>query len=174
VYEIENYLPKPLRDWVDQKLRDLRVLLIENGILADLSSEGGESAAVNDAKNRLKSAQDAVNSQRKDLDSHNEDLNKEYGPDGVFRALKGQCISVDSGEYTYELCFMEHTTQKSKKGGSTTRMGNFVRFDKITVDEEVSADGKGLGSGERIAMRHENGQHCHLGMCRAKRDLEGV
>ncbi|KAG9659401.1 hypothetical protein KCU95_g1587, partial [Aureobasidium melanogenum] len=163
LYEIENYLPKPLRDWVDQKLRDLRVMLIENGILADLSSEGGESAAVNDAKNRLKSAQDAVNSQRRDLDSHNEDLNKEYGPDGVFRALKGQCISVDSGEYTYELCFMEHTTQKSKKGGSNTRMGNFVRFDKITVDEEVSADGKGLGSGERITMKHENGQHCWNG-----------
>ncbi|THX11380.1 hypothetical protein D6D13_04710 [Aureobasidium pullulans] len=163
LYEIENYLPKPLRDWVDQKLRDLRIMLIENGILADLSAEGGESSAVNDAKNRLKSAQDAVNSQRKDLESHNEDLNKEYGPDGVFRALKGQCISVDSGEYTYELCFMEHTTQKSKKGGSNTRMGNFVRFDKITVDEEVSADGKGLGSGERIAMRHENGQHCWNG-----------
>jgi len=163
LYEIENYLPKPLRDWVDQKLRDLRVVLIENGILADLSSEGGESAVVTGARDRLKSAQDAVNSQRRDLDSHNEDLNKEYGPDGVFRALKGQCISVDSGEYTYELCFMEHTTQKSKKGGSTTRMGNFVRFDKITVDEEVSADGKGLGSGERIAMRHENGQHCWNG-----------
>ncbi|KAI4849422.1 hypothetical protein E4T44_03356 [Aureobasidium sp. EXF-8845] len=163
LYEIENYLPKPLRDWVDQKLRDLRVLLIENGILADVSSEGGESAVVTGARDRLKSAQDAVNSQRKDLDSHNEDLNKEYGPDGVFRALKGQCISVDSGEYTYELCFMESTTQKSKKGGSTTRMGNFVRFDKITVDEEVSADGKGLGSGERIAMRHENGQHCWNG-----------
>ncbi|KAI5268767.1 hypothetical protein E4T47_07568 [Aureobasidium subglaciale] len=163
LYEIENYLPKALRDWVDQKLRDLRVLLIENGILADLSSEGGESSVVTGAKNRLKAAQDAVTNQRKDLDSHNEDLNKEYGPDGVFRALKGQCISVDSGEYTYELCFMEHTTQKSKKGGSSTRMGNFVRFDKITVDEEVSADGKGLGSGERIAMRHENGQHCWNG-----------
>ncbi|KAK6005653.1 hypothetical protein QM012_007295 [Aureobasidium pullulans] len=163
LYEIENYLPKPLRDWVDQKLRDLRVMLIENGILADLSSEGGESSAVTDAKNRLKTAQDAVNSQRRDLDSHNEELNKEYGPDGVFRALKGQCISVDSGEYTYELCFMEHTTQKSKKGGSNTRMGNFVRFDKITVDEEVAADGKGLGSGERITMKHENGQHCWNG-----------
>ena len=68
MYEIENYLPKPLRDWVDQKLRDLRIMLIENGILADLSAEGGESSAVNDAKNRLKSAQDAVNSQRKDLE----------------------------------------------------------------------------------------------------------
>jgi protein kinase C substrate 80K-H len=63
---------------------------------------------------------------------------------------------------------MEHTNQKSKKGGgASTRMGNFVRFDSITVDEEVSADGKGLGSGERIAMRHENGQHCWNGPNRA-------
>jgi len=42
-------------------------------------------------------------------------------------------------------------------------MGTFVRLDKVVVDEDVSADGKGLGSGERIAMRHENGQHCWNG-----------
>lgn len=163
MYKFEEYLPKPLRDWVDQKLRDLRIILIENGILADLQAEGSESSAVVDARKRLKAVQDELESSRKSAESHREDLEKDYGPDGVFRALKGHCISTDSGEYTYEVCFMEKTTQKPKKGGGNTAMGNFVRFETIYVDEEVSADGKGLGTGERIAMKHENGQHCWNG-----------
>lgn len=163
VYKFEEYLPRPLREWLDQKLRDLRVVLIENGILADLSAEGSESTAVTDARKRLKAVQDEVNASRKSIDSSNEDLNKDYGPDDIFRALKGQCISTDSGEYTYEVCFMEKTTQKPKKGGGNTNMGSFVRIEMIYVDEDVSADGKGLGTGERIAMKHENGQHCWNG-----------
>lgn len=163
VYKFEEYLPKPLRDWLDQKLRDLRVTMVENGILADLQAEGSESTAVTDARKRLTATQDELNNSRKSIESHNEDLNKDYGPDDVFRALKGQCISTDSGEYTYELCFMERTTQKPKKGGGNVGMGNFVRIEKIYVDEEVTAEGKGLGTGERIAMKHENGQHCWNG-----------
>ena len=58
---------------------------------------------------------------------------------------------------------MDKTTQKSKKGGGNTGMGNFARFDKLVVDEEIGADGKGVGQGERITMMYENGQHCWNG-----------
>lgn len=58
---------------------------------------------------------------------------------------------------------MEKTSQKSKKGHGNTGMGNFVRFDAMEVDEEVGADGKGLGKGERLVMMYENGQHCWNG-----------
>jgi protein kinase C substrate 80K-H len=58
---------------------------------------------------------------------------------------------------------LDTTKQKSKKGSGNTGMGNFVRFDKMTVDEEVGADGKGVGSGERTVLRYENGQHCWNG-----------
>lgn len=91
------------------------------------------------------------------------DLTKYYGTDDIFRALKGTCVSKDSGEYTYELCWLDKTTQKSKKGGGNTGLGNFIRFDKITVDEEAGADGKGLGQGERVVLSYENGQHCWNG-----------
>lgn len=46
---------------------------------------------------------------------------------------------------------------------SNNHMGNFVRFDSITVDEEIKADGTGLGKGERVALRYENGAHCWNG-----------
>ena len=151
------------RDWIDQKLRDIRMLLIENGILAPSHSSSDESKVLTDARNALKAAQDSLNKERTSLTSHKEDLEKDYGPDEVFRALKGRCISKDSGEYTYELCWLDRTKQKSKKGGGDTGMGTFVRIDTIMVDDDIAPDGKGVGSGERIALRYENGQHCWNG-----------
>lgn len=164
VYEFENYLPPTIRTWLDSKLRDLRVMLIENGILAETSSTNpSESKAVQEAKKRVDSARKDLEKTQKDRAGHQEDLSKDWGVDDVFRALKGQCVSTEAGEYTYEVCFMEKTTQKPKKGGGNTNMGNFVSLEKVFVDEDVAADGRGLGSGERIAMKHENGQHCWNG-----------
>lgn len=139
-------------------------MMIEGGILAASSdSSSTETKAVTDARNRRDSAQRDLDKSRNSLTSHKEDLEEDFGPDDVFRALKGHCISTDSGEYTYEVCFMDKTTQKPKKGGGHTNMGNYVRLERITVDEDLPADGKGLGSGERIAMKYENGQHCWNG-----------
>jgi protein kinase C substrate 80K-H len=163
VYRFEEYLPTPLRTWVDEKLRALRVTLIENGILADTNTDSPESKRVTDAREQLSSAQSALDSDRSELTKHTDDLSTDYGPDAIFRALKGVCVNQDSGEYTYEHCFLDKTTQKPKKGGGHTGMGNFARIEKITVDEDLRADGKGLGSGERIALRYENGQHCWNG-----------
>lgn len=42
-------------------------------------------------------------------------------------------------------------------------MGSFVSFETVSVDDEVPADGRGLGSGVRIALKYENGQHCWNG-----------
>ena len=166
VYKFEEYLPKALRDWIDTKLRDLRVMLVENGILAD-NTGPQESRAVSDARNAFNAAKTDLENMQKDLASHREDLERDYGDEDIFRALKGSCIEKDSGEYVYELCWFDRTTQVAKKGGGKTGMGNFIRLDKIMVDEDLPPDGKGLGSGERIALRYENGQHCWNGPSRS-------
>lgn len=139
------------------------MLLVENGILADNANSGTESKLVLDARSAYQAIADDLNNKEVQVGDEGRDLEKDYGPDDVFRALKGQCVSQDSGEYTYELCWMDKTTQKSKKGGANTGMGNFVRFDKTVVDEEVDAQGAGLGSGERLTLVFENGQHCWNG-----------
>jgi len=138
-------------------------MLVENGILADNANSGTESKAVTDARSAMQAVKDDLSSKQATLNSLEGDLTKDFGPSDVFRALKSTCVSTDSGEYTYELCWMDKTTQKSKKGGGNTGMGNFVRFDKLEVDEEIGADGKGVGQGERITMMYENGQHCWNG-----------
>ena len=138
-------------------------MLIENGILAPSRDSGAESTELESARNELKSAEDALGTNTRQLNEHAEDLAKDYGADSVFRAMKGQCVEKDSGEYTYELCWLEQTKQKSKKGGGHTNMGNFVSFDTTTVDDDLPPNGKGLGSGERVVLRYENGQHCWNG-----------
>ncbi|KAF2865929.1 glucosidase 2 subunit beta precursor [Massariosphaeria phaeospora] len=164
LYKFEEYLPDPVRKWVDHKLRDLRILLIENGILADPhTSDTPESQAVASAREQLAGATRELDADKSELQKHREDLDKDYGPDSVFRALQGHCVEQDSGEYTYEHCFLDKTTQKPKKGGGHTGMGNFVRIETIAVDEDLPADGKGLGSGVRWALVYEGGQHCWNG-----------
>lgn len=140
------------------------MLLIENGVLAPSKTDpDAESKALTDARNALKAAQDDLSTNENELKGHREDLDKDYGHDDVFRALKGQCVSKDSGEYTYELCWLGEAQQKPKKRGGNTGMGQFTRFDTVTVDDELPPDGKGLGSGKRVALRYENGQHCWNG-----------
>ncbi|TGO13423.1 hypothetical protein BTUL_0070g00530 [Botrytis tulipae] len=167
LYKFEEYLPESIRTWVHQKVTDLRIILIENGVLADNANSGSESKSVQDARNAYQAVSDDVGTKQNTLSDLKSDLEKDYGVDDIFRALKGSCVSKDSGEYDYELCWMEKTSQKSKKGGGNTGMGNFVRFDKIEVDEEVDAEGKGLGKGVRTTLVYENGQHCWNGPNRA-------
>lgn len=165
MYRYEEYLPKSMRDWLHGKLRNLRATLVRNGILAARDEEpaSSDNKAVREAQERLDATRRSLEDQIRDKASHEEDLAKDYGVDDVFRALKGKCVSLDSGEYTYELCWMGSVTQKSKKGGSHNGMGNYAGMGTIHVDEEVAADGKGLGTGERLTMKHENGQSCWNG-----------
>ena len=141
----------------------MRIWAIDNGILADNRSGASESRLVTAARAALDTAKNDISSKTSSLDEQQRDLEKDYGTDDIFRALKGKCISSDIGEYEYELCWMDRTMQKSKKGHGNTNMGNFVRVDKELADEEERADGKSLGKGERMVLRYENGQGCWNG-----------
>lgn len=174
LYQYSAYLPEGVRLWIDARLSSIRRILIENGILPDdadpSTSSATESKAVTDAKKILSDAQREVKNTENELNRHRDDLAKEYGPnDGIFRALKDQCISRDSGEYEYELCWLGQTKQKPKKGGGHTNMGNFVGFDLEFVDDAIGKDGKGLGTGERVVLKYENGQGCWNGPARSTR-----
>lgn len=163
VYNFEAYLPSFLREYIHGKLDLLRVWLIENGILADNPKGGAESKRVVAARDAFQSAANDLTSKENQLTEAQRDLEMDYGTDDIFRALKGKCFSTDSGEYEYELCWMDKTSQKSKKGGGHTTMGNYVRIDTEMADEEARVDGKGLGSGPRTVLRYDNGQGCWNG-----------
>ncbi|KAI0811852.1 glucosidase II beta subunit-like protein-domain-containing protein [Xylaria sp. FL0064] len=163
LYNFESYLPGPVRDFVHGKISSLRVWLIENGILADTVSKEGESQLVKAAREAHEAAIRDLQSKRNSLNDEKQDLEKDYGANDIFRVLKGKCTSIEAGEYEYELCWMTSTTQKSKKGGSRTNMGNFEKINFMEADEEERHDGKGLGRGTRMVLEYTNGQHCWNG-----------
>ncbi|KAK0387534.1 hypothetical protein NLU13_3780 [Sarocladium strictum] len=163
LYNLEAYLPSFLRDIIRQQLASLRQWLVQNGILADNSQPGSESSSVKSAREALEAAEKEVKNKHYDLEKQQADLDKDYGPSDIFRALTGKCVSVDSGEYTYELCWLDKTSQKSKKGHGNTNMGNFERIERAMADDEDRLDGKSLGKGERIVLRYEDGQQCWNG-----------
>ncbi|WEW59064.1 hypothetical protein PRK78_004532 [Emydomyces testavorans] len=164
IYKLAAYLPPSLVSYIENKLADLRTFLVSNGILAE-SDDFGESQAVRDARDRLSAAAFSLEQNRNSLDDHKADLEKDFGKDSVFRALKGSCVSKDSGEYTYELCWMDRTTQKSKKGHGDTNMGNFNQITSVTIDEATSSGQ--IDRLEKVALEFTNGQSCWNGPARS-------
>lgn len=176
IYSLTSYLPPPLQSWLTGTISSFRQMLVDNGILPEpLTSTANidESAAVKNARKSLEDTKRDLTNAQNDLRREKEDLEKDYGPGGIFRALKSKCVDKESGEYIYSHCFMDKTTQKPKKGGGETKMGNFVGFDTEYVDDDLPADGKGLGRGERVVMKYENGQHCWNGPNRSTRVVLG-
>lgn len=163
MYAFEEYLPVQVRDWIDQKLRELKLLLIDNGIIAAPKGSDEESKAVKAAKDKVSAVQRDLDSLKREKEDKKKALSKDFGKAGSFRPLQEKCVQKDSGEYTYELCWMGSVNQISKKGGSRNSMGNFKEFGSTIVDEETTADGKGLGAGERVTMKYDQGAHCWQG-----------
>lgn len=149
--------------FIEDKFADLRSFLISQGVIADNSGDGesGEPKAVTEARNRLKDAESSLKSTRSQLKDRKADLEADYGRDSVFRPIKGKCVSKDSGEYTYELCWLEKTKQRSKTGGSLVGMGDFSKFTTVTVDE-LAPSGE-ITQKERVALEYDRGQSCWNG-----------
>jgi protein kinase C substrate 80K-H len=132
-------------------------------MLADNPSGGGESRLVAAAREAYESLKNDVSAKETALTNEENDLTKDYGADDIFRALKGKCNTIEAGEYEYELCWLDKTTQKSKSGHGSTNMGNYVSMETEIADDEERIDGKGLGKGPRTVLRYENGQGCWNG-----------
>ncbi|CAK7271159.1 hypothetical protein SEPCBS119000_004458 [Sporothrix epigloea] len=163
LYSFEAYLPQSVRAFIYEKLAALRVWMVENGLLADNGDTVKESQAVKNARAALHKAENNLSTRRNALVEDESDLNKDYGADDIFRALKDKCISTAAGEYDYEFCWLSQATQKSKKGHGNTSLGRLDRADTETADEEERPDGKSLGKGPRTVLRYENGQQCWNG-----------
>lgn len=132
-------------------------------MLADKVQAGAESSLSKAAREAVEAVEKDHKNKSKELAKEQEEMSKEYGPSDIFRALNDKCVSIDSGEYTYELCWLGKTSQKSKKGHGNTSMGKYERIDWETVDDEERLDGKSLGSGKRMVLRYEDGQSCWNG-----------
>ncbi|KAL1924034.1 uncharacterized protein VTP21DRAFT_7069 [Calcarisporiella thermophila] len=71
------------------------------------------------------------------------ELEKDYGPEEEWAKLNGECLSFDSGEYTYSVCLFGSATQKSNRDYASTHLGSFERW---------------AGSGEKGTLEYYSGQ----------------
>ncbi|KAH6692213.1 glucosidase II beta subunit-like protein [Plectosphaerella plurivora] len=163
LYNFEAYLPSFAKDFIHVKLNQLRVWLVQNGIVADNAKPGTESTTAKAAREAHESASRDLTSKERELEKEKGDLAKDYGVDDIFRVLKDKCVKTDVGEYEYELCWMGKTSQQSKKGHGNTNMGNFERIEHHMADDEERVDGKSLGKGLRMVLKYDNGQQCWNG-----------
>ncbi|KAK9447904.1 glucosidase II beta subunit-like-domain-containing protein [Limtongia smithiae] len=103
--------------------------LVARGLLADRgfsSARPGESADVASARREQENAQRAVRDAVQKREQAEGELARGLGDEDVFRALAGECVEGESGEYVYELCFGGRVTQRGKSG-SKTNLGTFER-----------------------------------------------
>ena len=162
VYQLAAYLPPSLVSFLENQLIAFRGFLENQGILQKKDGNSGpESKAVKEAREAHQAAQKIVSETQKQLRNQRQDLEIDYGPASVFRALKGRCVSRDAGEYTYEHCYLDQTKQESKKGGLSVRMGKFERVDRIHIDE-VNEAGEVVAV-ERMTLEYARGQGCWQG-----------
>ncbi|KAJ2811301.1 hypothetical protein H4S07_002147 [Coemansia furcata] len=80
-----------------------------------------------------RSAYWAAHSAKSTLSNEVADLRKllndtDLGSDDVYLPVKGECISLDTGEYTYEVCLLDRATQISNKDSSRQDLGSFTGF----------------------------------------------
>ncbi|KAG0643437.1 glucosidase II beta subunit-like-domain-containing protein [Tuber brumale] len=161
-----------IRAWVHDKFADFRQMLVENGLLAAKSDDRMlESRALVSARQALETGRTEESDTKSRLETLLSDLTYPYGQDDIFRPLKGECISSQFGEYTYEYCFLGTAYQKSLKDSSSVSLGEYSR---IEVDESINdasvrgifesgweeAHDEGLSG---ISLIHENGQQCWNG-----------
>ncbi|KAJ2486736.1 hypothetical protein IWW37_005515 [Coemansia sp. RSA 2050] len=105
--------------------------LVESPPADSASATGGD----NDGKELAdaRSAYWAAQSKKNTLSSDVSDLktllyDTDLGPHDVYLAVKGECVSLDTGEYTYEVCLLDRASQISNKDQSRQDLGAFAGF----------------------------------------------
>ncbi|KAJ3211794.1 hypothetical protein HDU82_004906 [Entophlyctis luteolus] len=111
-----------------------------------------------DATKARKHLVDMENKQR-DLDGKISAINNkekmDFGPGNIWDKLYKECVTMDSFEYNYEVCFLENAKQRNIGGSGGTDLGSFTRWGPRDEGKK--------GADKYMYMMYENGAHCWNG-----------
>ena len=116
MFNVPSYLPDSIVPFYERATKVLVDLLTRFQVIQP-SSVNEPAADVDGLKMELNNVQDRISSYEKEvskLERKQYDPAR-YGIDGEFQALDGQCIKKNTGDYTYEFCFLGVTRQISNR-----------------------------------------------------------
>ncbi|KAJ1674756.1 hypothetical protein EV182_002625 [Spiromyces aspiralis] len=116
----------------------------------------GEEDELKSVRDRLIKANRDKSETEAEVTRLKQDLEAVAGQDQMFLALKGECMSKDLGQYTYEICWLGQATQIENQGGNRHSLGTFVGFN----------EGGGEGPGYFTHL-YKNGAYCWNGPSRS-------
>jgi len=87
------------------------------------------TTALRTIQNRIQELQRKISELENEQNNAKQLLEQDFGPNGEFYPLKGQCASADTPEYTYEVCSFDKVSQNSKSGGGSTNLGRWSDSD---------------------------------------------
>ncbi|EGZ14058.1 hypothetical protein PHYSODRAFT_514136 [Phytophthora sojae] len=95
----------------------------------------------------------------KELSEVQKVLEKDYGVDHVYFALREKCVESNAGQYKYKICFFGKATQDH------TKLGDMEEFEKLNAsDDEGSVDGASASVDTAVEeIKFSNGQKCWNG-----------
>lgn len=139
LFRIHEYLPDPFVPYFEAMIDTLLDVLIKANVIKDVqrmrprtpTSTTDEPVHIASARKAYTSASSHLSRLQSDLTTrHNrlKDFSSKYGRQGEFKALENKCISLNTGEYTYEYCFFGRTTQIPNSGGAQVSLGTFSNF----------------------------------------------
>ncbi|CAD6949478.1 unnamed protein product [Tilletia laevis] len=169
LFRIHEYLPDALVPTFEALVDTFLDLLLKTNVITTVKRKrpstdtGAEPENVVKVRNEANAASKKLGDLERDLKDKRAELDldpKKHGREGEFKALEGTCIQKEVAEYTYELCFGRGTHQKTTKGGMSTAMGSFERFDPFNKSNEKEDE-------YYMTQLYANGAHCWNGPARS-------
>ncbi|KAJ1960750.1 hypothetical protein GGI12_003636 [Dipsacomyces acuminosporus] len=115
---------------------------------------------LSDARSAFWDAQNEKNTLSSDVSNLKELLEKDLGPHDVYLSLKDECFSLNTGEYTYEICLLDRASQISNKDQSRQNLGSFTEFGTKT---ELNSDGSQSVTTDYTVHKFLHGTKCWNG-----------
>ncbi|KNE68787.1 hypothetical protein AMAG_13428 [Allomyces macrogynus ATCC 38327] len=112
-----------LESWYDKVKAKIVDLVVPKRTPLDLAKK-----AADDARQKVWDAE----AKQRDLETKKSDLRAELdtdvGAEPAYGALVGQCFTMTTAEYTYELCPFRHAEQRNSAGYGATRLGTWGKW----------------------------------------------
>lgn len=126
-------------------------MLTKLGVVPPVSEERADVTA---ARHRHQDAERALSSAKREMETDQKDLERDWGTEWEWKKLDGECVERDLGEYTYSVCFFGEAHQKSNNNKMRTSLGKFKGWNDTAeagssayYSKQVYADGQRCWNG---------------------------